>query len=111
MKTRLVCLWLLLICLPAYGQAVRNNHPRTVIKDKAAKIKLMGDHRLSLQWISWDYFGRAKVTESNGTLYLTGEQKARKGGDQLKIDGVITEVGARDFKFNGTIITKVEINS
>ena len=72
---------------------------------------LIGEHRLSLQWISWDYFGKATVTESNGTLFLTGEQKARKGADLLKVDGVITEVGAKEFKFEGTIVTKVEINN
>ena len=104
----------MLLSATAYSQAVVKSGakpPRTVIKDKAAKIKLMGAHRLSLQWISWDYFGRATVTESNGTLFLKGEQKARKGGDYLKIDGIITEVTAKEFNFKGKIIIKVEINN
>jgi hypothetical protein len=92
-------------------QKTGDAHPRTVIKDNAAKTMLMGEHRLSLQWISWDYFGKAKVTDINGTLFLTGEQKARKGADHLKIDGIITEVAAKEFKFKGTIITSVEINN
>ena len=114
MKTKFLCLWLLLLFVPAYPQATVKsgaNLPKTVVKDKAAKIMLVGDHRLSLQWISWDFFGKATITESNGTLLLTGEQKARKGGDHLKIDGVITEVDAKEFKFKGTIIIKVEINN
>jgi hypothetical protein len=114
MKTKL--LWLLLLPLTSFAhpQAVREagvKQPGAVIKDNAAKGMLLGEHRLSLQWISWDYFGKAIVTERNGTLFLTGEQKARKGGDYLKVDGIITEVGAKEFKFRGTIITKVEINN
>ena len=114
MRTKLVCLWLLLLSAPAFSQAVVKSdakHPKTVIKDRAAKLKLMGAHRLSLQWISWDYFGRATVTERAGTLFLTGEQKARKGSDNLKIDGVITEVSAKEFNFKGKIIIKVEANN
>jgi hypothetical protein len=113
MKIKLLCILLLVLSSSTYTQAQKADalQPRTVIKDQAAKNMLLGEHRLSLQWISWDYFGKATVTESNGTLFLTGEQKARKGGDHLKIDGVITEVDAREFKFNGTIVTKVEINN
>jgi hypothetical protein len=114
MKTKLICVWLLALFIPAYPQAAGKTPVKqtaTVVKDKAAKISLVGQHRLALQWISWDYFGKAVVTESNGTLFLKGEQKARKGSDHLRIDGVITEVDAREFKFRGTIITKVEINN
>src|SRR5215208_2472985 len=111
MKTKCVCVWLLALFIPAYPQGVAKTgvkQPRTVIKDEAAKTKLLGQHRLSLQWISWDYFGKAIVTESDGTLFLKGEQKARKGSDHLSIDGIITEVDAREFKFKGRIITRVE---
>ncbi|HEX8091257.1 MAG TPA: hypothetical protein VF762_20545 [Blastocatellia bacterium] len=114
MKAILLCLMLLAPSSQTYPQAKQDmgvKQRRTVIKDKAAEVMLLGEHRLSLQWISWDYFGRATVAESNGALLLTGEQKARKGGDYLKIDGVITEVGAKEFKFDGTIVTKVEINN
>ncbi|HEX8183687.1 MAG TPA: hypothetical protein VF747_03020 [Blastocatellia bacterium] len=114
MKTRILCLWLLMLCATAYPQAASKAgaaHPKTVIKDNEAKARLLGEHRLSLQWISWDYFGKARVTESGGTLYLAGEQKARKGSDLLTIEGFITEVAATEFKFNGTIITRVEINN
>lgn len=84
---------------------------KTVIKDKPAKAKLLGTHKLSLQWISWDYFGKATVTEKNGTIYLKGEQKSRKGADFVKIDGIITSVEAKSFTFNGTIITQVSHNN
>jgi len=109
-----MCVWLLVLLTPVYPQAAGKTgvkQPGTVIKDAAAKTKLLGQHRLALQWISWGYFGKAIITESDGTLFLKGEQKARKGGDHLSIDGIITEVDAREFKFKGKIVTKVEINN
>lgn len=81
---------------------------KTVVKDAGAKRMLLGAHRLSLQWISWDYFGRAVVTEKNGALYLKGEQKARKGTDYLRVEGVITEVSAKEFKFDGVVDMRIE---
>jgi hypothetical protein len=92
----------------AFGQQ------RTVVKDANAKRMLLGRHLVSLQWISWDYFGRANVTERKGVLYLKGEQKGRgeSSADYLKIDGVITRVDAKEFKFDGKITVRVShINS
>ena len=80
---------------------------KTVINDTKAKKMLLGKHRFSLQWISWDYFGTATVTDKKGVLYLKGEQKRRGGNDYLTIDGVITSIDEKEFKFNGTIVTKV----
>ncbi len=68
---------------------------------------LLGKHKLSLQWISWDYFGTATVTDKKGILYLSGEQKQRGGRDYLKIDGTITSIDKNEFTFNGTIIMQV----
>jgi hypothetical protein len=80
---------------------------KAIIKDEKAKAMLVGEHRFSLQWVSWDYFGKAKIEERNGELFVKGEQRARKGDDSVTIDGRITQVNAKDFKFNGVIITKV----
>jgi hypothetical protein len=81
----------------------------TVVNDTRARSMLLGRHRLSLQWISWDYFGTANVTNRRGTLYLKGEQRGRGRGntDRLTIDGRITSVSAREFKFDGKIVTRV----
>ena len=68
---------------------------------------LVGVHRLSLQWISWDYFGKAIVTDKNGTLSITGEQRAKKGSDYLRIEGTISEVSAKEFIFNGVVEMRV----
>lgn len=80
---------------------------RTVINSQSAKTMLLGRHKFSLQWISWDYFGTATVNNRKGVLYLKGTQKQRGGTDFVSIDGVITEINAKDFKFDGTIITQV----
>lgn len=81
--------------------------PKTIVKDEAAKAMLLGTHRLSLQWVSWDYFGKAIVTDKNGTLSIKGEQRARKGSDYVRIEGVITEISAKEFKFNGIVEMRV----
>lgn len=87
-------------CLTAFAQ-------KTVVNNAKAKAMLLGKHKFSLQWISWDYFGTATVTNRGGTLYLKGEQKSRKDSDFVRIDGRITEINAKNFKFDGTIITRV----
>jgi hypothetical protein len=80
---------------------------KTVVSSAKAKTMLLGRHKLSLQWISWDYFGAATVTNRGGALYLKGEQKQRGGTDFVRINGKITEISAKEFKFDGTIITQV----
>jgi hypothetical protein len=80
---------------------------KTAIRDLAAYHRLLGRHRFSLQWISWDYFGVVNVTESDGTLRVKGEQKSREGNDYVRIDGLITAVDAKEFALRGSVITKV----
>jgi hypothetical protein len=101
----LTTLFLLISNSYIYGQTPVN--AKTEIKDEAAKTKLLGDHPLSLQWVSWSNFGKAGITDNNGTLVVKGEQKSKKGDEYLSINGVITMVDAKEFKFNGTIITRV----
>lgn len=80
---------------------------KTVINDTKARQMLLGKHMLSLQWISWDYFGTATVTNKAGVYYLKGNQKQRGGTDFLEVDGVITEINAKDFKFDGKITMQI----
>ena len=97
-----------LICVLVFGLTIAALAQKTVVNNARAKTMLLGRHRLSLQWISWDYFGTATVTNRGGTFYLKGEQRRRSGTDFVKIDGRITEINARDFKFDGSIITQVK---
>jgi len=107
----------LILCLLAMGgqaiarQKAGTSHPKTIINDQNAKQMLLGKHRFSLQWISWDYFGSALVTETNGTLSITGEQRGRGNTDYVKMDGVITRVDGKEFGFKGTIIIQVSTNN
>lgn len=80
---------------------------RTEVSDAKAKAMLLGRHKLSLQWISWDHFGTATVTERRGLLSIKGRQNGRGNGDYLIIDGVITVIDSKEFKFDGKIILQV----
>ena len=89
------------------AQRAEKYTPKVIVNDMAAKQMLVGAHRLSLQWISWDYFGKAVVTEKNGSLLIKGEQRGRGNDDYVTMDGVITRVDAKEFTFEGDIITRV----
>lgn len=82
---------------------------RTTVRDRKAKQMLLGRHKISLQWISWDYFGTAIATERRGVVYLKGRQDGRgqSKGDYVMVDGIVTEIDARQFTFDGTVITKI----
>ena len=82
---------------------------QTAINDRSAAKMLLGRHMLSLQWISWDYFGAATVTNSKGVYRIKGEQKGRgeSSGDRLRIDGIITSIDTREFTFSGKIEMRV----
>jgi hypothetical protein len=82
---------------------------RTDVNNRAAANMLVGRHRLSLQWVSWDYFGVATVTNRRGVYSIKGEQKGRGRGntDFVKIDGRITSIDVKEFVFTGTIITQI----
>jgi hypothetical protein len=80
---------------------------KTVVNDANARNMLLGRHMLSLQWISWNYFGTATVTNKAGIYYLKGNQKQRGGTDFLEVDGIITEINAKNFKFDGKITMRI----
>lgn len=91
----------LVFCSAAVGQE------KTDVNDQAAAKRLIGRHKISLQWISWDYFGAATVTNKGGVYRLKGEQKGRESSDLVSVDGVITQIDAKEFKFEGKVITQV----
>ena len=80
--------------------------------------KVVGKHMLSLQWISWKYFGTVTIKkEADGTLSCKGEQLARKckdaeqgnidNDDYVKLDGKIEIVDKNHLNFTGEIRTKI----
>ena len=80
---------------------------KTVVRSSKAKQMLLGRHKISLQWISWDYFGTASVTERKGVLYLKGRQDGRKSTDFLSVDGIITSIDDKEFAFKGKVVTQI----
>lgn len=86
---------------------------KTVVNDAKAKQMLLGKHKLSVQWISWDYFGTASVTERRGTFYLKGEQRGRgeQTDDYVTVNGTITSISANEFRFNGKIAVRISHNN
>ncbi|MFL6214550.1 MAG: hypothetical protein ACJ74J_11750 [Blastocatellia bacterium] len=106
-RARLVLIVICAALTTAEAQRAEKYFPKVVVNDMAAKQMLIGAHRFSLQWISWDYFGKAIVTEKNGALLIKGEQRGRGNEDYVTMEGVITRVDAKEFTFEGDIITRV----
>ena len=80
---------------------------RTVVNDKAAAKMLLGRHKLSLQWISWDYFGTAAIRNEAAVYSIRGSQKGRGNSDLLTIEGIIVSIDTKQFVFEGKIVTQV----
>jgi len=80
---------------------------KTKINSSSAKRTLIGKHFLALQWISWEKYGRVDIWERKGVMYLKGSQRSDENDDYLTIDGVITSVDEKEFKFDGKIVTSV----
>ena len=80
---------------------------RTKIGDPAAARMLLGRHKLSLQWISWDYFGAVAVKRGRGIYSLRGEQRGRGNNDYLTVEGMIVSIDKNQFVLEGDIVTRV----
>jgi len=69
---------------------------------------ILGHHKLSLQWISWDYFGDAEITKSaSGEMWIQGEQKSKENSDKLSIAGTLEQISPTHLRFKGQILTEV----
>jgi hypothetical protein len=68
---------------------------------------LLGKHMMSLQWISWDYFGAATVSKRNGLYTVRGEQKSRENSDFVTVVGDVMSIGAKEFVLDGTIVIQI----
>lgn len=117
MKKIIVALLVALLLIPTAASAQKRRGSRARKPVAASNLttlerKVVGKHMLSLQWISWEYFGTCNITkQADGTLRCTGEQLSRgddsRIGDYLKIDGTVRIVSALELEFTGTIRTKI----
>lgn len=104
--------FLILITLVFFGLLSTHAQERTIINDAAAAKMLLGKHKLSLQWISWDYFGTATVTNKAAVYSIKGSQKGHGNSDFLTIEGMIVSIDAKQFVFEGKIVMQIShINS
>lgn len=103
----------LIFVLALFAAMTSAQDSKTMVTDKDAARQLLGKHRLSLQWISWEYFGSATVTNqkcssgAKGCFRIVGQQKGRGNSDYLKINGSIVSIDSKQFVFNGKIETRV----
>jgi hypothetical protein len=104
MTKRLISIFIITLSFSVFASAQQQ---RTTINDKAAARKLLGRHMMSLQWISWDYFGQATVTNRGGVYKIFGEQKGRGNTDFVRVEGVITIITAKEFWLDGKVTTQV----
>lgn len=80
----------------------------TIAGEKYDKI-LVGEHLISVQWISWKNFGKAAITktEVDGVYKIIGVQYDKDNNDYLKISGTLKPNSEKQLIFNGTIETKI----
>ena len=67
---------------------------------------LMGEHLLSLHWISWDHYGNVAVVKIGDKVFLYGQQFNYRG-DTLVVSGMVTEINESTFTINGLVSTQV----
>jgi len=79
-----------------------------IVGEKYDKI-LVGEHLISVQWISWKNFGKATITktEVEGVYKIIGVQDNKDNNDYLKINGTLKPNSEKQLTFNGTIETKI----
>ena len=77
------------------------------VLDVIAKHASCDVAKLSLQWISWDYFGTAEVKQELGAWGIEGRQKGRGNTDFVTVEGFIDSIDAKQFVLDGTIVTQV----
>ncbi len=89
-----------------------NSNPNGIANGAGAVVggtgraALLGEHRLSLQWISWEKFGTATVVNNDGVLILKGSQHV--GDEYLTVEGSVTSIEPRKFTMHGVIVTKID---
>jgi hypothetical protein len=90
-----------------YGQ-----QPVVKFNKEAFQRNLVGQHGITLQWISWDYRGTVKITEENNVLKIRGVQKSKENiTDSVSIEGTLEVINDKEIRFTGKIITTVSYNN
>lgn len=91
---------------------VKPDYPATRILDAGRATDLLYNSGITLQWISWDWRGKAYARWQDDSIVITAEQNAEKapaGVNDLApgnvyMNGYIAEIGAFHFIFDGSIV-------
>ena len=87
-------------------QPTVQSKPLTPAKLAEIEQKLLGKHKFSLQWISWERFGVADITRNErGVLEINAEQALN--GDFVRLKGSIGIIGEGIFYVTGEVVTQV----
>lgn len=79
---------------------------------EAFQKNLIGQHAITLQWVSWENKGIVKITKEGELLRIKGEQKSKENQtDIVSIDGTLEIISDKEIKFSGQIITTVSYNN
>lgn len=70
---------------------------------------ISGKHAFTLQWLGWNRPGSVEITSTgNNTYTVKGAQKRKN--EYVKIDGKLTMLSPKELEFDGTIVTRTDIN-
>ncbi|GAB4184395.1 MAG: hypothetical protein OHK0057_12790 [Thermoflexibacter sp.] len=106
MKNVLFTAFYILTIISAYSQGV------VKFNKEAFQKNLVGQHGITLQWISWDYRGTVKITQEDKVLKITGTQRSKENTtDSVSINGVLEVISDKEIQFTGKIITTVSYNN
>ncbi|MXO65069.1 hypothetical protein GRI91_04825 [Altererythrobacter endophyticus] len=86
--------------------APETNITKTNILSAEAANRLRHNSGVTLQWIGWDQRGTLNAWNDRGLIRLKGGQRSDDQPGGLTLEGVVTEIGADHFVFDGRITIK-----
>lgn len=89
-------------------KGVKKNIEKSIPKIKIEKYQ---EIPISLQWISFDKTGSAKLVKTENDWYILKGEQTNDNNEYLKIDGKISRIDKNQLKFIGTIITYIKHNN
>jgi len=107
MKNIMLFAFLVFITHTSYAQ-----QPVVKFNKEAFQRNLVGQHGITLQWISWEHRGTVKITEEDKVLKIRGIQKSKENiTDSVSIEGTLEVINDKEIRFTGKIITTVSYNN
>jgi hypothetical protein len=93
------------------NDSVRENSKELINKIPKVKVEIARTIPISLQWISINDRGTAKISEEKDGWYTISGEQTNQGNEFLKINGKLKRTDQLNIKFIGTIITFIKSNN